>query len=128
MAYYAVIDSDNNVAQVIVGEANNEAYGEAFYTKLSKQRCVLTDIDTVGGIHYDPVTGEPSADQSKAFRKNFAGVGFTYDEARDAFIPPQPFPSWSLNEETCLWVAPVAYPSDGAIHNWDEEAGAWVEA
>tara|TARA_R110002126_G_scaffold113_11_gene778 strand:- start:2344 stop:2667 length:324 start_codon:yes stop_codon:yes gene_type:complete len=59
-------------------------------------------------------------------RYNYAGIGFTYDEARDAFIPPKPFESWVLDEDTCLWVAPIAYPAEGA-YTWDEEAGDWVE-
>jgi hypothetical protein len=59
-------------------------------------------------------------------RYNYAGIGFTYDENRDAFIPPQPYDSWVLDEDTCLWVAPIAYPAEG-VHVWDEEAGNWVE-
>jgi hypothetical protein len=61
------------------------------------------------------------------FRGNYAGIGFTYDEALDAFIPPKPFESWVLNEDTCLWDAPAPYPTDGAIYVWDEETIAWVE-
>lgn len=60
-------------------------------------------------------------------RKNFAGVGFTYDSERDAFIPPKPFESWILDEETCLWDPPVAYPNDGKLYNWDEESLTWIE-
>jgi hypothetical protein len=85
-----------------------------------------TSYNTRGGVHYDPETGEPSEDQTKALRKNYAGIGFTYDEARDAFIPPKPFESWVLDEDTCLWEAPVAYPEDGEDYTWDEESGAWV--
>lgn len=87
-----------------------------------------TSYNTRGGVHYDPETGEPSADQSKALRKNYAGVGFTFDEQRNAFIPPQPYPSWVLNEDTCLWDAPVPYPTDGELYSWDEAAGEWVAA
>jgi hypothetical protein len=61
-------------------------------------------------------------------RKNYAGIGFTYDEDRDAFIPPKPYDSWVLDEETCIWVAPVQMPSDGTDYDWDEQAGDWVEA
>jgi len=60
-------------------------------------------------------------------RKNFAGIGYTYDENRDAFIPPKPFNSWRLNETTCLWEAPVAYPDDGLLYNWNEETQTWDE-
>ena len=78
---------------------------------------VQTSYNTRGGQHPE---GRP-------LRKNFAGVGFTYDAERDAFIPPQPFPSWLLNEETCLWDAPVPYPTDGKYYRWDENALAWAE-
>jgi len=60
-----------------------------------------------------------------SIRKNYAGIGFSYDSTRDAFIPPQPYPSWTLNEETCLWECPVAYPTDGNMYNWNEETQAW---
>jgi hypothetical protein len=61
-----------------------------------------------------------------SIRKNYAGVGYTYDSERDAFIPPKPYPSWLLNEDTCLWEAPVAYPTDGERYSWDEATTAWV--
>ena len=77
------------------------------------------------GVHY--TDGEPSADQSKALRFNYAGINFTYDPDRDAFIPPKPFDSWVINESTCLWEPPVEYPKDGEQYVWDEEAGDWVE-
>jgi hypothetical protein len=60
-----------------------------------------------------------------SIRKNYAGIGFSYDSTRDAFIPPQPYPSWTLNEETCLWECPVAYPTDGNMYNWNEETQTW---
>ena len=69
----------------------------------------------------------PSSDQSKALRKNFAGIGYTYDRGRDAFYPPQPYPSWTLNDTTCTWEAPKAYPSDGKNYDWDESSKSWVE-
>lgn len=78
---------------------------------------VKTSYNTYGGQHPE---GRP-------LRKNFAGVGFTYDQERDAFIPPQPFASWVLDEETCLWDAPAAYPDDGKPYRWDEENQVWVE-
>ena len=88
---------------------------------------VKTSYNTRGGIHYQPNTNIPSEDQSKALRKNYAGIGYTYDEVRDAFISPQPFNSWSLNEDTCLWEPPVAYPEDGKIYKWDEPSLSWEE-
>lgn len=86
-----------------------------------------TSYNTRGGVHYNPETGEPSADQSKALRKNYAGLGYTYDATRDAFIPPKPYASWVLNEDTCLWDAPVPYPTDGKRYTWDEATTSWVE-
>ena len=78
---------------------------------------VQTSYNTYGGQHPE---GRP-------LRKNYAGVGFTYDAERDAFIPPQPFASWTLNENTCLWNAPVAYPNDGKPYYWDEDTLSWIE-
>jgi hypothetical protein len=79
---------------------------------------VQTSYNTLGGEH--KLGGTP-------LRKNFAGVGYTYDETRDAFIPPQPFDSWTLNEDTCLWESPVAYPDDSNMYNWNEETQTWDE-
>ena len=84
-----------------------------------------TSYNTRGGIHY--TNGVPSLDQSKAFRKNYAGIGYYYDEIRDAFIPPKPFPSSILNEETCLWDSPVPYPNDGKMYTWNEDILNWEE-
>lgn len=78
---------------------------------------IQTSYNTHGGQHPD----------GKPLRKNYAGVGYTYDAVRDAFIAPQPFPSWTLNEDTCLWYAPTAYPDDGKPYRWDEATLAWVE-
>lgn len=86
-----------------------------------------TSYNTRGGIHYDSITGEPSEDQSKTFRKNYAGIGYIYDSDRDAFIPPQPYPSWILNEQTCLWDSPVSYPTDGKKYMWNEQSLSWIE-
>jgi hypothetical protein len=83
-----------------------------------------TSYNTHGGVHY--TDGVPSADQSKALRKNYAGIGYTFDEVRDAFIPPKPFESWVLNEDTCLWQPPTLYPTDGDMYQWDEANGEWV--
>ena len=126
MAHYAQIDSDNIVVSVFVGRddvVEGIADWETYYAPAGftvKQ----TSYNTLGGIHY--TDGELSADQSKALRFNYASTGDTYDSTRDAFIPPTPYPSWVLDEATCQWEAPVAYPTDGADYVWDEQAGDWV--
>lgn len=85
---------------------------------------VQTSCNTFGGIHYGP-DGQP--DGGVALRKNYAGIGYVYDAERDAFYAPQPFPSWTLDEQTCCWVPPVPTPDDGKFYGWDEETLAWVE-
>ena len=122
MSHYAKV-VDGIVNQVIVAEAE---FFESFVDS-SPGEWIQTSYNTRGGVHIDPETGEPSADQSKALRKNYAGIGFTYDRERDAFIPPKPFASWTLNETSCLWEAPVAYPTDGKHYVWDEATTSWVE-
>ena len=121
MSHYAQLDENNVVVFVIHAKSNDK---EDEFTESTGDVYRQTSYNTYGGIHY--TDGEPSEDQSKALRYNYAGIGFTYDETRDAFIPPQPSPSWVLDEDTCLWVAPIAYPAEGD-HVWDEEAGNWVE-
>lgn len=88
---------------------------------------IQTSYNTRGGIHYQPNTSIPSNDQSKALRKNYAGIGYTYDPIRDAFIPPKPYNSWLLNESTCLWESPVLCPNDEKMYTWNEEQLCWVE-
>lgn len=121
MAHYAVLDENNIVTFVHVGkdEHENNVNWEEYYN------AKRTSYNTRGGIHYDPITNEPSSDQSKAFRKNFAGVGFKYDSQRDAFIPPKFYNSWVLNEETCLWEPPIKPPNDGNNYYWNEETLTW---
>tara|TARA_R110000868_G_scaffold395465_1_gene667142 strand:- start:572 stop:940 length:369 start_codon:yes stop_codon:yes gene_type:complete len=117
MAHFAKIEN-GVVAQVIVAEQDfidTGAVGHGW---------IQTSYNTRGGIHYGQ-DGQPSGREQ--LRKNYAGVGFTYDEARDAFIPPQPFPSWALSEDTCLWDAPVAMPTEGGPFAWNEETLAWAE-
>jgi len=122
MAHFAKINN-GIVEQVIVAEP------EFFNTFVdsSPGQWIQTSYNTRGGIHYNPETGEPSEDQSKALRKNYAGLGFTYDATRDAFILPKPYTSWILNEETCIYEAPVPYPEDDKRYRWDEETTDWVE-
>ena len=120
MAHFAKV-VDGTVTQVIVAEP------EFFNTFVdsSPGEWIQTSYNTRGGVHYNPETGEPSADQTKALRKNYAGIGFSYDRTKDAFIPPKPYASWNLNEETCLWESPVAYPTDGQRYTWNEETTSW---
>lgn len=125
MSHFAKLDSNNVVIFVTVGRDEDNGK-EAELTARTGDVYKQTSYNTRGGVHYQ-ADGTPSADQSKAFRKNYAGLGYTYDETRDAFIPQRPYPSWVLNEQTCLWDAPVAYPTDGGRYTWDEDAGAWVE-
>jgi len=96
---------------------DNTIYWEGYYGKGGL--CKRTSYNTVGGVHQNG--GTP-------FRKNYAGVGYTYDPVRDAFYAPQPFESWTLNEDTCLWEAPVAYPEDENSYLWDEETLNWILA
>ena len=121
MGHYAKVQN-GIVSQVIVAEAE---FFDTFVDS-SPGQWIQTSYNTRGGIHYQPNSNTPSDDQTKALRKNYAGIGFTYDTAKDAFIPPQPFTSWTLNETTCLWEAPVVYPDDGNMYTWDETTTSWV--
>jgi len=127
MSHFAKLDENNVVVFVTVGRQEDDGL-EAELTARTGDVYKQTSYNTLGGVHYDPETGEPSEDQSKALRKNYAGIGYTYDEDRDAFIPPKPFESWVLDETTCLWVAPVDMPDDGQDYTWDESVGEWVVA
>jgi len=124
MAHFAKLDENNTVTFVTVGRQEDDGLEEEL-TARTGDVYRQTSYNTRGGVHY--TDGEPSADQSKALRFNYAGIGFTYDADRDAFIPPQPYASWVLNEDTCLWQAPIEYPADGGAYTWDEESGDWVE-
>ena len=124
MAHFAKLDENNVVVFVTAGRQEDHGK-ELELTERTGDVYKQTSYNTHGGVHY--TDGEPSVDQSKAFRYNYAGIGFTYDEDRDAFIPPKPFDSWSLDETTCLWQAPIEYPADGADYTWNESLGDWVE-
>lgn len=114
MAHYAFLDSDNVVTEVITGRDENEVVDgisdwETHYGKIRKQVCKRTSYN--GNI-----------------RKNYAGIGFTYDESLDAFIPPKPFDSWILDGETAIWQPPIPYPiDDQVIYSWDESVLNWVK-
>lgn len=122
MAHFAQIEN-GKVIQVIVVEPTQIEAGEFG----DPENWVQTSYNTRGGVHYDPQTRLPSEDQSKAMRKNFAGPGDTYDATRDAFIPAQVFPSWLLNETTCLFEAPTPRPSDDKDYVWNEATVSWLE-
>lgn len=122
MAHFAKV-LDGAVVQVIVAEPE---FFDTFIDK-SPGDWIKTSYNTRGGIHYDPNTNQPSEDQTKALRKNYAGIGFTYDRERDAFIPPKPYPSWVLDEFTCLWEAPTPHPNDGGFYFWNEATQSWVQ-
>ena len=128
MAHYAFLNENNIVTEVIVGKGEGEdgIDWEQHYCEFRGQVCKRTSYNTRGGVHYDLYANEPSVDQSKAFRKNYAGIGFVYDPQKDAFIPPAPFESWVLNKESCLWEAPVAMPDDGQMYSWNEDTTSWV--
>ena len=120
MAHFAKIQN-GKVTKVIVAEPE---FFDTFVDD-SPGQWLQTSYNTRGGIHYDPETREP--DGGVALRKNFAGIGYTYDPARDAFIPPQPYASWLLNDDTCLWESPTPRPDDGGTYTWDEDTTSWVE-
>jgi len=131
MAHYAQLDSENVVTYVFVGRDEDDlAEGvtdwETYYAP-EGYTVKQTSYNTRGGVHY--TDGEPSEDQRKALRFNYAGVGFTFDPDKGTdggFIPPKPYDSWILDEGTCLWVAPLPMPEDGGQYTWDEDAGDWV--
>jgi len=124
MAHFAKLDENNVVVFVTVGRQEDDGLEDEL-TARTGDVYKQTSYNTRGGIHY--TDGEPSADQTKALRFNYAGIGFTYDADRDAFIPPKPYDSWVLDETTCLWVAPIDYPADGGDYVWDEATTDWVE-
>jgi len=121
MAHFAEIDENNIVTRVLVVGDDQENRGQEFLANDLGLGGTWkkTSYNTVGGVHSNG--GTP-------FRKNYAGIGFTFDEARDAFIPPKPFNSWNLNEDTCLWEAPIPMPvEEGKIFTWNEDTTSWDE-
>ena len=114
MAHFAKIENGTVTQVNVIDEDYFAENRETRYTGT----WVQTSYNTQGGVHL--LGGTP-------LRKNYAGIGYTYDEARDAFIPPKPFNSWLLNETTCLWDAPVAYPTDGKMYTWNEDNQNWEE-
>jgi len=119
MAHYAFLDSNNIVTDVIVGKDEGEdgIDWEEHYGSFRNQVCKRTSYNTYGGVH--SAGGTP-------YRKNYAGIGYTYREDIDAFVPPQPYASWILNETTAQWEAPISMPTDGKRYSWDEPTTSWV--
>lgn len=108
MAHWAELDENNVVIRVTVGD-NNDPNGDEGYKWL---------LDNLGGKWV-------KTSYNSTIRKNYAGIGYTYDEKRDAFISPKPFESWILNEETCKWEAPIPYPTDSFLYEWNEKTQVW---
>ena len=134
MAHFAKIDDDNNVITVIVADSKE------ICQSLDPGKWIQTSYNTYAGKHFDPDTR--LEDDGTPLRKNYAGIGMIYDEVRDAFMLPKPFPSWILDEDTCLWEAPVPEPADcfrddvggkefvvgeDKMYEWNEETKSWVE-
>ena len=120
MAHYAFLNMQNIVTEVIVGKDETEGptNWEIHYGNIREQVCKRTSYNTIAVEHTKG--GTP-------FRKNYAGIGHTYDYARDAFIAPQPYSSWLLDPNKCIWEAPVEYPNDGKQYIWNEETTSWDE-
>jgi hypothetical protein len=110
MAHYAFLNSDNVVTEIIVGkdETDTSQDWEQFYGEIRNQVCKRTSYNN-------------------NIRKNYAGIGYTYDAERDAFIPPKPYASWILDETTCQWASPIPYPNDENRYGWDEFTLSWVK-
>jgi len=118
MAHFAKV-RDGLVVDVIVAEPE---FFDTFVDDSAGQ-WIQTSYNTRGGVHYGQ-DGEP--DGGTPLRKNYAGIGFIYDATRDAFYEPQPYPSWTLDENTCIWNPPTPYPTDGQSYQWNEETTSWT--
>lgn len=132
MSHWAELDSNNEVVRVLVGDNNDPAGDEGYQWLIDNLggTWVKTSYNAVAGKRRNPETGEMT--EEPGFRKNYAGIGYTYDAQRDAFIPPKPFNSWILNEDTCIWDAPIPKPEtaegpDAKFYVWDEELLNWIE-
>ena len=123
MAHYAFLDENNIVTQVITGkDEGGDTDWETYYGNLTGKTCKRTSYNSKAGQHSMP--------DCECFRKNYAGIGFSYDETRDAFIPPKPYNSWVLVEDSCTWEAPVPMPTEPLAENefyvWNEETTSWI--
>jgi len=124
MAYYAFLDSKNVVTEVIAGNDESTGDWETHYAEFRGQTCKRTSINTYGGVHNG---------NKEPFRKNYAGIGFTYDQFRDAFIPPKTHPTWIFNETKCIWEPNIPLPSDAVANGghqrymWDDITNNWMK-
>ncbi len=118
MAHFAKVEN-GIVTNIIVAEQ------DYIDTLEEKEKWIQTSYNSLGGVHYLPNSNVPSG--KPHLRYNYAGIGYTYDEIRDAFIPPKPYDSWELNEETCLWESPIPYPNDDNSYILNEELKDWEE-
>lgn len=120
MAHFAEIDNEGTVLRVLVVADDQEARGQEFLADDLGLGGTWkkTSYNTAGGVH---------ANGGTPYRKNYAGIGFKYDAVKDAFIPPKPFASWTLDDETCLWNAPTPMPTDDKLYVWDEPTTSWKE-
>jgi hypothetical protein len=121
MAHFAKLDKNNTVVFVTVGRDEDNENELSLRTGDTYKK---TSYNTRGGVHYNPDTNQP--DGETPFRMNFAGLGYTYDSVKDAFIPPKPYPSWFLDEKTCYWIPPIPYPLDSNDYIWNEEQQNWI--
>lgn len=117
MAHFAKLDSDNIVTQVVVVDNSVLEKADGTESELKGKQFLNSLFGSAKWVQ---------TSYNGTIRKNYAGVGYKYDSTRDAFIPPKPYTSWTLNETTCLWEAPVTYPTDGNLYNWDETNLQWV--
>jgi len=119
MAHYALLNMNNIVTEVISGrdEGDSNTNWELYYQNKYNQICKRTSYNTISGEHRNGKT---------PFRKNYAGIGFTYDYNKDAFIPPKIYNSWVLNDKTCNWDSPIKPPIEGKEYQWDEDNKKWI--
>jgi len=131
MAHFAEINDNNIVLRVLVVPDEEEHRGQDYLSQDIgiSGRWIKTSYNTKSGVHYDPISNAPSLDQSKTLRKNYAGIGFFYDDRIDAFVLPKPegFPSWVVNSFTGQWEPPKTKPDNGKEYYWDESTVQWIE-
>ena len=118
MAYFAQLE--NNIVQQVISISNFDAPDPAPTNSEPLGQAFIANVLKLGGTW-------KQTSYNGTFRKHYAGIGYTYDDVLDAFIPPKPYPSWLLNTETCEWEAPIPYPNDGKLYYWDEATQQWVE-
>jgi hypothetical protein len=125
MKKYAILNDDKKVLIILTPNTEDENITdlEEYYSNIYNCICKKTCDETYGGKFYSKTKN--TTNQNSPFRKNYAGIGYTYDEQRDAFIPPTPFASWVLDEFSCLWITPIPYPNDANLYYWNEETLSW---